>query len=461
MLMYPTFLGETYYGLTAFLLSSANLLMPLMAFGVHQSMVRYYHDYPTNDDKSRFLSFMLLLPLVAALPISLVVWLFYEQIAGLLALRNPVVFDYVWQIPVIAIAMGYFEVFYAWLKVQFQSVFGNFVKEVLIRIFISFLLIGVYLKYITPLDFIYATVLVYVLAAIVMGYVAFRVKKPKLTMNFPRNKSAIMVYSLFIILAGSVANLLLDIDKFMLGQYISIENIAYYSVAIFMATAIAVPGRAMHQITYPITAKLMAGGKIEELNELYKKSSITLQIAGGYVLLGVLVNLNMVYCLLPAPYAQGTFVVFAIGISKYFDIMLGNNNAIIFNSKYYKMVLFLGLMLGLVAIGLNIVLIPIYKINGAAIATLLAIFFYSLAKLLFVVLRMRLFPFTIKTLVLFIVSVVTFFLFYFWDFSLHPLLNIILKSALLTVFYGFLVFSLKISEDANFYLKRVFSSIYR
>jgi hypothetical protein len=45
---------------------------------------------------------------------------------------------------------------------------------------------------------------------------------------------------------------------------------------------------------------------------------------------------------------------FMIGLSKYFDLILGNNNAIIFNSKYYRMVLF-GLMLFL-TITLNLVL---------------------------------------------------------------------------------------------------------
>jgi O-antigen/teichoic acid export membrane protein len=44
-----------------------------------------------------------------------------------------------------------------------------------------------------------------------------------------------MVYTFFIILSGSVATLLLDIDKIMLNQYIKIENIAYYSVATYIA----------------------------------------------------------------------------------------------------------------------------------------------------------------------------------------------------------------------------------
>ena len=60
----------------------------------------------------------------------------------------------------------------------------------------------------------------------------------------------------------------------MLNQYIAIENIAYYSVATYIALIISVPSRSMHQITYPITAKLMFRNQYEELNILYKKTSI-------------------------------------------------------------------------------------------------------------------------------------------------------------------------------------------
>jgi O-antigen/teichoic acid export membrane protein len=71
-----------------------------------------------------------------------------------------------------------------------------------------------------------------------------------------------------------VATLLLDIDKIMLNQYIKIENIAYYSIATYIALVISVPSRAMHQIVLSITAKLMHEDKQEELNDLYKKTSL-------------------------------------------------------------------------------------------------------------------------------------------------------------------------------------------
>jgi O-antigen/teichoic acid export membrane protein len=227
-----------------------------------------------------------------------------------------------------------------------------------------------------------------------------------------------------------------------------------------MSLVISVPMRAMHQITYPITAKLMSEKKWEELNELYKKSSVSLQVIGGLLYIGILVNLNQVYNLLPDEgYRQGIFVVFTIGLSKYFDLILGINNAIIFNSKYYRAVLLLGVLLVVVIVLLNMYFIPEYGLNGAAIATLIAITLYSLAKLFFVVVKMKLFPFTNKNLISLGITVLTFFVFYFWEFSFHPILNIVLKSILVTLFYLVINYALKVSSDINYVMRNTLSKV--
>lgn len=457
LFMYPHFLGEDFYGLTGYILSSANVIFPLLAFGVHNTLFKFFSEYKSDKEKSQFLTFVLFLPFLAIIPIFLVGIIGYNPIATFLARKNSIVYDYVWQIPIIGLCMGYFEIFYAWVKVHFKSVFGNFIKEIGLRVLISILLFAVYFKFITVAQFITATMYAYLVSTLIMLFYANKVQKINFNFKLPNNYKQVLIYSSFIILSGSVANMLLDLDKTMLNQYLKIGNIAYYSVAIFIATVIAVPSRAMHQITYPITAKLMTEGKYDELNDLYKKTSITLQIIGGLVLVGILVNINQLYLLLPKNYSGGVFVVFIIGLSKYFDLILGNNNAIIFNSKYYKAVLFLGLLLAFLAVTLNMIFIPMYGIDGAAIATLISITLYSIAKLLFVVIKMKLFPFTSNTLISFAILISLFCAFYFWEFSFHPVINIILKSTIVTIIYVFVNYKLKLSSDFN----AVVNSIYK
>jgi O-antigen/teichoic acid export membrane protein len=449
LFMYTHFLGEDYYGLTAFLLSTANILMPLMAFGIQNTLIRYYAEHKTEDEKSRFLNLMLVLPLAVVIPLFAFLFMAYTPLATLVSRENPIIFDYVGLIPLIALFMGYFEIFYAWVKVHLKSVFGNFIKEVLLRIFITVFLGAVYWGWITKVQFVYSLVGIYFCMMCIMGWVAFKVRKPQFHMKFPKEKKEIITYSGFIIFSSGIAVLLLDIDKFMIGQYVPIKEAAYYSVALFIALTISVPMRAMHQITHPITTDLMARGKQAELNELYKKTALTLQIVGGYILVGILTNIHQVYTLLPEKYSGGITVVFLIAFSKFFDLMLGNNNSIIFNSKYYKIILLLGLALVVVTVGLNMFFIPHYGIEGAAFATLISIALYSLAKLFFVVFKMHLFPFTLKTIASLVIIALSLGLFYFWDFSFHPILNILLKSILITLFYWGLNYKLQISSDLN------------
>jgi O-antigen/teichoic acid export membrane protein len=461
LFMYTHFLGEDYYGLTAFLLSSANIMMPLMAFGIQNTLVKFYAEHESEEEKSRFLNLVLALPLVIIIPVFLILFLFYGETANLLSQKNPIIHDYVWMVPVIGLFMGYFEIFYAWVKVHLQSVFGNFVKEVLLRIFISIFLFAVYFNWISTIQFVYSLVFIYFTMMFLMALVAFKVRKPQFHLKFPKEKKEVIVYSSFIIFSSSIAVLLLDIDKFMIGQYIPINEAAYYSVAIFIALTISVPMRAMHQITHPITTELMARKKHDELNDLYKKTAITLQVIGGFIMLGILTNIHQVYALLPEKYSGGVVVVFLIAFSKFFDLMLGNNNSIIFNSKYYRTVLLLGLCLVVLTVTLNMYFIPNFGIEGAAIATLISIGLYSVAKFLFVVFKMDLFPFTIKTVVSLGIIALTFVFFYFWNFSFHPIINILLKSLLISLFYWGLNYILTISEDINGVMDKVFMKIKR
>lgn len=461
LFMYTHFLGDEYYGLTAFLLSTANIMMPLMAFGIQNTLVRFYAEHESDDDKSRFLNFVLVLPLILIVPLFVIIYGFYNPLATLVSKENPIIYNYAWIVPLIGLFMGYFEIFYAWVKVHLKSVFGNFIKEVLLRVCISLFLFAVYFNWISKVQFVYSLLFIYLAMMLLMAFVAFRVRKPQFHLKFPKEKKEIVIYSSFIIFSSSIAMLLLDIDKFMIGQYIPLEEAAYYSVAIFIALTISVPMRAMHQITHPITTDLMAKNKHDELNDLYKKTSITLQAIGGFIMVCILTNIQDVYALLPEKYSGGIAVVFIISLSKFFDLMLGNNNSIIFNSNYYRTVLGLGLGLVVVTISLNMYFIPTFGIEGAAFATLISIGLYSLAKFMFVVFKMDLFPFTKKTLISLAIIGLTFEIFYFWSFPFHPILNILLKSGLITLFYWFLNYKMKTSADINGVVHTVLSKLKR
>lgn len=449
LFLYTTFLGKLHYGIVTTILSGANILMPLMAFGIQNTLVRFYSKCKNEKEREEFLTFVIMMPLAFIIPLALALYIFYDPISMLLLKENPTLEPFLWLIPVVGLFMGYFEIFYAWVKVHMQSVFGNFISEVVVRFTVMGLLFMVHFAAISKEMFVYCLALAYLLQLLTMMFYAFKVKMPVFRFVIPHNIRDIFGYSLFIIVSGGVAVMLVDFDKVMIAGYLNVSENALYSVAIFIATVIIVPSRAMTQIIYPITAKLMAENKHFELNDLYKKSAINLQVIGGLLMLGIFVNIKQVYLIIPDKYATGTLVVFLIGLSKFYDLILGNNNAIILNSKYYKAVLAFGFLLVFLMIGLNMIFIPLYGIIGAALATLLSVIVYNTIKLLFVVRRMNLYPFTRKTVLSFGIIIVSFVLFYFWDFPFLPIVNIFLKSILITAFYLFLNVKLTISDEVN------------
>ncbi|MDI1317103.1 oligosaccharide flippase family protein [Flavobacterium sp.] len=449
LFLYTQFLGKMHYGIVATVLSGANILMPLMAFGIHNTLIRFYAHCKSEKEREEFLTFILLMPLLFIIPLLVLFYFFQEPISVFLLKENPELKPFLWLIPLVGLFMGYFEIFYAWVKVHMQSVFGNFISEVVVRLTIMLLLFSVYWQWISKDTFIYCLALAYFLQLFATMLYAFKVKMPVLRFVIPHNVKEIFGYSFFIIISGGVAVMLVDFDKVMIPSYLKVTENALYSVAIFIATVIIVPSRAMTQIIYPITAKLMAENKHDELNDLYKKSAINLQVIGGLLMLGIFLNINQIYLLIPGNYATGTLVVFLIGLSKFYDLILGNNNAIILNTKYYKTVLAFGFLLVFLMIGLNVFFIPLYGIVGAALATLISVLVYNTIKLLFVVKKMDLYPFTTKTLKSFAIIALVFLAFYFWEFPFYPIINIGLKSILISVIYVFLNYKLNISTEVN------------
>lgn len=453
LFLYTYFLTDTYYGLVSFVLSTANIMMPLMAFGVHNTIIKFYSTYKTKNSLNSFLTLMLLLPLALIIPIGLFGCFFYATIAGWISQENPIVSGYVWHIFFAAIAMAYFEVFFAWAKTQMQTVFGNFMKEVSHRLGIMVLLLAVYLQWITVEEFIWYTIGVYVLRAFIMMLYAFSVRLPVIKFKKIDNLVSVIKYSALIIVAGSIATLILDIDKFMLGQYIPIEQVAYYSVAIYIATVIAVPQRAMHQILQPLTAQYLNAKDKIALTNLYQRSSLTLYVISGLIFLLIIVNINALYHVIPEEFSGGLYVVFLISGAKLSDNLLGNNNAILFNSDYYRVVLVFGVLLTVLTVALNMIFIPLYGINGSAFATFLAIMLYNLVKVYFVKQKFNMLPFTKGTTVVTLLLILFVLLFYFWEFPFHPIVNMALKTVLVTVVYLVAVYRLKVSEDISKQIK--------
>ena len=120
-----------------------------------------------------------------------------------------------------------------------------------------------------------------------------------------------------------------------------------------------------------------------------------------------------------------------------------------------------GVCLAALTILLNFLLIPKLGMEGAAWASFVSIFIFNLVKLVFVKLKFGILPFTSATFKVFSTLVLLIVLFDFVQFQFHPLINIGLKSILVSVMYLGILYRFNISEDVSGILSKWLKKIPR
>ena len=457
---YPVFLKAEYYGLVVFLLATSNLLQPLISFGSQHTIIKYFSSYNSAKEKDIFMSSIIFLPILTIIPICYLVIQFHDIIASFLSLKNPIIESYVWVIFLVAFATSYFEVFYSWARVQLKSVFGNFLKEIYPRVSVFILLLLVFFDIISKENFVWYLTGFYYLRLLIMIAYSLKLYTPNFYFKLPVNTKQILSYSIYIFLAGSAASILIDIDKFMIPQKEAISQTAFYAVAVFIATVVEIPGRALFQIVNPLVAKALNTNNFTELKMLYKESSLNLLIISGLFFL--LINLNIVpfYELMDNPsYGTAVWVVLMISLSKLILMSFGCGPAILATSKFYKITLPFSIGMALSVYFLNDYLIDLMGINGAALSTLIVVAIFTFLKIIYIKSKLNLSPYSFNSVkTLFIIGSL-FLIFENISFPFKGISLIIINSLIIGLVYTLVVYYSNLSGTLNKFLMNVLSKL--
>ena len=433
---YPEFLREQYYGLVVFLLATSNLLQPLMSFGAQHTIIKFFSSFKNVKEKDEFLSSIIFLPLFFILPVCFLVVQFHDLIAEFLSVKNPIIKSYVWVIFLVSFATSYFEVFYAWSRVQFKSIFGNILKEIYPRIAVFILLFLVSIDILTKENFVWWLTGLYYIRLIIMIIYSLFLYTPKFSVKIPNNFKEILSYSIYILLAGSAASFLIDIDKYMIPQKQAISQTAYYAVAVFIATVVEIPGRAMFQIINPLVAKALNEENFVELKNLYKQSSENLLIVCGLFFLLINLNIDSFYMLLNnQEYSDASLVVLIISSAKLIQMSFGCGPAILATSKFYKITLPFSIAMAVSVYFLNDYLIDLYGINGAAISTFIVLLIFTVLKIIYIRYKVKLQPFNFNSIKIFTSILLIYFFNSYINLELSPLIEIIIRSIIILITY--------------------------
>ena len=444
---YPEFLREQYYGLVVFLLATSNLLQPLMSFGAQHTIIKFFSSFKNIKEKDEFLSSIIFLPLFFILPVCFLVVQFHDLIAEFLSVKNPIIKSYVWVIFLVSFATSYFEVFYAWSRVQFKSIFGNILKEIYPRIAVFILLFLVSIDILTKENFVWWLTGLYYIRLIIMIIYSLFLYTPKFSVKIPNNFKEILSYSIYILLAGSAASFLIDIDKYMIPQKQAISQTAYYAVAVFIATVVEIPGRAMFQIINPLVAKALNEENFVELKNLYKQSSENLLIVCGLFFLLINLNIDSFYMLLNnQEYSDASLVVLIISSAKLIQMSFGCGPAILATSKFYKITLPFSIAMAVSVYFLNDYLIDLYGINGAAISTFIVLLIFTVLKIIYIRYKVKLQPFNFNSIKIFTSILLIYFFNSYINLELSPLIEIIIRSIIILITYVLVIYFFGVSK---------------
>ena len=456
LVFYPLFLSAEEYGLVVFLLATSNLLMPLIGFGINQTIIRFFSTYITKEEQQRFMSSVILLPFFISLIIGGVGVMFYHSISSALSIQNPIIANYTWVIFVVAVATAYFEVFYACVRVQLQSVSGNALKEIFPRLYLFLLLTAFYFFNLSFRFFVVALVCGYYLRLLLMIVLANRCYPIRIRLHFPPNIRSILTYTVTILLAGSAGSLIIDIDKFIIPQLEEIRQTAFYAVAIFAAAIVDVPARAMWQILNPLVATALNENNTKEVNSLYRKSALNLVIVSGWFFLLVNLNSEALFSLLPnVGYQKATLVVLYISLAKLITMIFGCGGAIISNSSFYQINLVFSIVMALGVSILNIIWIPLYGIDGAALATLVVVGVSIVVKIIYLQFKIKAHPLSWNLFIALAAVGILYTSFQNIDWTFSPIVKIGVTSTLVSFFYLLIVLQFKLSDDLLRLVKRI------
>ena len=411
--LYPTFLGSKLQGLIIALLAISNLLQPFISFGTQHAVIRYYSKYNKKTDKDGLLTLSIIIPFVIVILFVPLFYAYYDQIRLYLFQSDQSLSKYAYVILFIAVSTSFFEVFYSWLRVKLKSVFGNFLKELYPRLLIAFLLISYSYGILNFENFVLFLIYGYYLRLLIVIIYSFYINRPRISFAFKSDFKEVFKYCLLIFLSGAASSIILDIDKSMLSSILTVENVAYYSVAVFIAAVIEIPGRAMFQILSPVVADAINKNHFKKLEGLLKKSSTNLVLVASLFFLLINLNLNDFYEMLNQDgYSIGIPIVIIVSFGKLYSMSIGCINNIISNSKYYYYTFWFSLFSSILAVVLNIYLITEYGIVGAAYATLIVLIIMNSLKLYLIKVKFNIHPYskdTVKIIVLKYIGVCYFF----------------------------------------------------
>jgi O-antigen/teichoic acid export membrane protein len=452
-------------GLVNLIVSVGTLFAQFANMGTFYTTWKFTPFFKDHEKKHHgFLPLMLLIVSIGTILFTILAFVFREQIEDLYRERSSLFVDYyIWMIP-IGIAYVFFMVFEVYLRSFFKNIISVVAYEIVLRLVVTFLLGLLWLDVIAFDSFVILHSLVYFIPTVILVVYLYRLDELHLSIRSirisKRFRKILIRFSMinYINTLGYV--LVTSLDILMVAQMIGLKATGIYSTMVFFAGAIQVPYKSMHRVSVPLVAEHWKHREMDKMRILYKKfSSVSLVIGLGFFLL-IWLNIQPLFTFLPNDFKNGISVFFFLMMGKLIDMFCGLNGSILVTSKKYKYdVYFTIFLIGAVFV-LNLYFIPIYGAVGAAISTVIAMFLYNLARIVFVLYHFKMHPFTKQQLYVIALGMLTMLIGYFsLEMSHNRWLQLIVQTTVTIVCFFAPIYWFSLEPETVGYIKNGMSFV--
>ena len=437
LVIQPMYLSKAEIGLTRLLLAFASLFSSVFAFSISNITVKffpYFKDY--NNKHNGFFGLTVIIPAIGSAIGCLLLLLFKDSIIQYYSSESKVFVFYFYHTFLFSFILSLILALNSYSNALLKTTVPSFLNDVLTRIVFVVLILLYAFEIASYNQFIWLFILSYGLqAALLLTYIIYYGNP-----SFKISKVVIkQIGSINLIKYGAVLTIttitsigLKFLDMIMIGHYKSDSDVGVYSIAAFIATIIETPLNSLERIANPKIAHGLAENNHKEVKDIYYQSSKYLTIIGGLLTILVILNIGDLLLMLPNDYSSGIKVTMIISISAFVNMATGINYPILFNShKYYYGAIFIAIMLA-TSFALNTLLIPIYGIMGAAIATTVAAIMFNGLKYLFILKEFKMQPFQLPFFKTLLVIGISLAIGFFIPKTENHLVNILVNGSIVT-----------------------------
>jgi O-antigen/teichoic acid export membrane protein len=453
-LIFPEFLSKEQIGLLGVLVSYSYIFAQFATLGTGRVTIYFFPFF--RDRSKNHHGFFFLVSVISMIGLLLVLASFLIMRPWLIAhgQEDSRLFteNVNYLIPLIIATLG-FLVFDSFYKNLFNAVKGIILKEFVQRLLILVFVLFYVFEWITFEQYLPLYILAFAIPAIIIlinllreKEFSFRPYSFDLAREHRSKMTSIGIYGILIGFSGMV---ILNIDRIMVERMMGLSATGIYTTMAFFATLIVIPSRALLKISDPIISQYWRDGNLKMLNENYYKSSLNQTIAGALLLIGLWGNIGNIQRILPPGFEEGNYVVLFIGLAFLVDMASGTAVYILANSVYFKYQTYLIMILVIFIIITNLLLIPVWGLTGAALATFISKFINNLMRHQLLLWKFKLQPYDRKYIYIALVSGFSYLAGFLIPEISNLYLDILLRSAVIGGSFIILTIFFRISAEVN------------